>query len=433
MTKAVTLLSVRHLSPIVMLHEYYISSTISSRDRHLRAGMRANQGLGRVPPWQLASAKLLPHLGVLAPIVYGAVHNLFVGNLLPPAAIYALEFDDETNDFKLLKNNTADASHAWITFDHAKKNIYGASLNETRIASYSVLNATTLELTRNISATGACFNTTSPFVIAMPTPPYHVFSGSWPAPNACGMSLSTSETGALTGVLDAWSYINASGIHGLALSPPLNRNPNQNTTTPHQLLYSADLNGDLIWTHAIDLRTGSATEVSRFPMPGAAGAHPRHLAAHPNGARLYAVMEGDNSVAEYVLDDAGAGGGAVAAEVVRHSLLPIDADTERYWSAEVMLSASGRYLWATARAREEGDAGFVSVFLVGADGGIAKRMFRVPTTTTGGKANAGYVLMWRMEGARERADGLVEYETARAVARVDLKDGGCCANAIWYS
>lgn len=307
-----------------------------------------------------------------------------------------------------------------------------------------MLNATTIELTRNISATGACFNTTSAFITAMPNPPYEVFAGSWPSPNACGMSLSTSDTGALTHILDTWSYTNQSGIHGLALSPP----QNQNTANKSQLLYSADLNGDLLWTHAIDLRTGAATEVARFPMPGAAGAHPRHLAAHPNGARLYAVMEADNTVAEYLLD---ARTGAVTTEVVRHSLLPIDADTERYWSAEVMLSASGRYLWASVRAKEAEDTGFVAVFLVGDDGGIVKKMFRVPTTTKGGKANAvspafwgdeyaamtdygeGYVLMWRMEGRRERADGLVEYQTARAVARVDVKDGGCCANAIWYS
>jgi carboxy-cis,cis-muconate cyclase len=262
------------------------------------------------------------------------------------------------------------------------------------------------------------------------------------------MSLSTSATGTLTGVLDTWSYTNESGIHGLALSPLQNTtSPSRNTTTP-QLLYSADFNGDLLWTHAIDLRTGAATEVSRFPMPGAAGAHPRHLVAHPNGARLYAVMEADNTVAEYLLD---ARTGAVTTEVVRHSLLPIDADTERYWSAEVMLSASRRYLWASARAKEAEDTGFVAVFLMGDDGGIVKRMFRVPTTTKGGKANAvspafwgdeyaamtdfgeGYVLMWRMEERRERVDGLVEYETARAVARVDVKDGGCCANAIWYS
>ncbi|KAK4031421.1 hypothetical protein C8A01DRAFT_21345 [Parachaetomium inaequale] len=57
------------------------------------------------------------HLGAWAPLAHGAIHNLFVGNLLPPASIYGLEFNDETNDFKIIKNHTADASHAWITFD----------------------------------------------------------------------------------------------------------------------------------------------------------------------------------------------------------------------------------------------------------------------------------------------------------------------------
>ena len=285
----------------------------------------------------------------------------------------------------------------------------------------------------------------------MPTEPYHVFAASWPGPNACGMSLSTSNTGALTGILDTWSYVNTSGIHGLALSPPPTT-PQNNNTTARQLLYSADLNGDLLWTHTIDPVTGRATEASRWPMT-AAGMHPRHLAVHPNGARLYAVMEADNSVAEYVLD---ASTGAVLRERVRHMLIPIDADTAEYWSAEVMLSSSGggggpRYLWATARGKGNDTTGFVSVFLLGDDGGIVKRMFRVPTTTGGGMANAispafwgdeyaamtdypnGYVLMWKMEGRRERGDGLVEYTTARAVARVDVGDGGCCANAIWYS
>jgi carboxy-cis,cis-muconate cyclase len=265
------------------------------------------------------------------------------------------------------------------------------------------------------------------------------------------MSLSTSSTGALTGILDTWSYINTSGIHGLALSPPNTTPLQNNSNAPRQLLYSADLNGDLLWTHTINPATGRATEASRWPMT-AAGMHPRHLAVHPNGAHLYAVMEVDNSVAEYVLDPST---GAVLRERVRHMLIPTDTDTADYWSAEVMLSSDNagppRYLWATARGKYDNTTGFVSVFLLGDDGRIVKRMFRVPTTTKGGIANAvspafwgeeyaamtdypvGYVLMWKMEGRRERADGLVEYTTARDVARVDIGDGECCANAIWYS
>ncbi|KAH8893005.1 hypothetical protein GQ53DRAFT_608105, partial [Thozetella sp. PMI_491] len=42
---------------------------------------------------------------------------LFVGNLGPPAMIHALQFDDETYEFKLVNNITADSSHPWITFN----------------------------------------------------------------------------------------------------------------------------------------------------------------------------------------------------------------------------------------------------------------------------------------------------------------------------
>ncbi|KAL2196975.1 Lactonase, 7-bladed beta-propeller-domain-containing protein [Corynascus similis CBS 632.67] len=415
-----------------------------------------------------ASTVFSIHLGALAPVARTATHNLFVGNLLPPASIYSLEFDDETNDFKVLRNNTAHSSHAWIAFDHAKENIYGSSLNTSTLANYRVLNETTIELTRNITATGLCTNTTSAFVTAMSSEPYSVFSASWPGPNGCAMSLSTSRPGALDRVLDTWAYINTSGIHGLALSPAPQRSPPHHNRTGHrqQLIYSADLNGDLLWTHSIDPVTGHATEVARFAV--SPGTHPRHLAVHPNGERLYAVHEAANSVAEYALDEAT---GAVRAEVVSYPLIPPDADPETYWSAEVMLGppvsftgsgnsidnkegarvTGGRYLWATARAKDDDAVGYVSVFLVGADGGIVGRMLRVPTTTRGGIANAvipapwnheyaamtdypkGYVLLWKLDGRRERADGLVEYRNAKAVARADVGDGGCCANAIWYN
>ncbi len=122
-----------------------------------------------------------------------------------------------------------------------------------------------------------------------------------------------------------------------------------------------------------------------------------------------------------------------------------------FWSAEVMLSPSERYLWATARARRgASNVGYISAYLLDKDGRIVKQMFRIPTTTTGGIANAispapfsdeyaamtdtptGYVQMFKMEGRKETDDG-VEYATARPVARVDIPDGGCCANVIWYS
>jgi carboxy-cis,cis-muconate cyclase len=119
-------------------------------------------------------------------------------------------------------------------------------------------------------------------------------------------------------------------------------------------------------------------------------------------------------------------------------------DTKNYWSVEPMLSSTKQYLWATARAEAKTNlTGYISCFLLDADGAILQRLFMIPTTTVNGIANAvapapfsdewmaladnptGYVQIWRLG---DKGNGT----TAVPVARVDIKDGGCCANAIWY-
>lgn len=124
-----------------------------------------------------------------------------------------------------------------------------------------------------------------------------------------------------------------------------------------------------------------------------------------------------------------------------------------YWSAEVMLSRSERYLWATSRAQSNTTyPGYVSAFLLSGEGQIIKRMFMVPTTTVGGWANAispapwsdeyaamadhptVYVQMFKMEGRQETEHG-VEYTTATRRLFIyhqksrpeisDLRQNGC--------
>ncbi len=133
------------------------------------------------------------------------------------------------------------------------------------------------------------------------------------------------------------------------------------------------------------------------------------------------------------------------------SSIELAKDIANYWAAEVMLSSDARYLWATTRAQQNTTLyGYISGFLLDDDGTIIKRMFIVPTTTRSGIANAiapapwgpawaamadfgtGYVQMWRMTGRNETEDGIVEYTSAAAVARVNISDGGCCANVAWY-
>lgn len=120
-------------------------------------------------------------------------------------------------------------------------------------------------------------------------------------------------------------------------------------------------------------------------------------------------------------------------------------NSSRYWSAEVMLSHSYRLLWASARANRDTDhVGYISCFSLHDDGKIKELLFMEPTSTTGGIANQispapfsdewmalsdfprGYVEIWQV---RNPDKGGI---TARPVARVEIRDGGCCANSIWY-
>jgi carboxy-cis,cis-muconate cyclase len=110
-----------------------------------------------------------------------------------------------------------------------------------------------------------------------------------------------------------------------------------------------------------------------------------------------------------------------------------------------MLSSSEKYLWATARAEAKTNlTGYISCFELNDAGAIQKKLFTVPTTVLNGNAVAvapaffddqfialadtGYVQIWQMKNGT----GRYANSTATPIAKVDINDGGCCANALWY-
>ena len=182
------------------------------------------------------------------------------------------------------------------TRQHKRANLYGSSLSAQRIASYQVMSPTAIKLSADIPTGGVCKGKTASYVQPMDAEPYYVFAASWPSPNACGVSLSVYPNGTLKGLADSWSYDRSSGIHGLAMGME------QGQSDKRQLLYSADLNGDSIWTHAVDKTTGTVKKLGSLKM-AKSGIHPRHLAAHPNGTYLYVVMEAENTLHQIRLDE----------------------------------------------------------------------------------------------------------------------------------
>ncbi|RYP05148.1 hypothetical protein DL764_004002 [Monosporascus ibericus] len=418
------------------------------------------------------------YLSCFLAVTYARVHHLIVGNLVSPASLYVLEFDDESLDLRIVSNNSAHSPHAWITFGkQTKEFIYGASLNSPTIARYKLTtdsgNSSTLQLRLTGSAVN-CGGQTSAFVLAGQQPPFDVYSASWPGPQACGAAFPASarDDDLGGGPRYTWDYGASSGIHGLALGA--------NGTT----LYSADLKGNSVWTHrfvgaaAIDGGGGvggggGIEEVGRLFARDESG--PRHLVVHPAGRYLHVIMETANELVTYELDgdareprrEASVFSVIPEAHSPRPTVNPrtralLGLNSTSYWAAEVALSPSGRYLWASTRAHAASEVGYLSMFELDADGAVVPAgrpgsgagpwgkgpLFIVPTTTPGGIANSvspapwsdefvamtdfrtGYVQIWKM--TTKKMDGAMDKVGAAAVARVDIPDGGCCANVIWY-
>ncbi len=166
--------------------------------------------------------------------------------------------------------------------------VYGASLDAPQIATYNVINNTVIQPAGAVVAKGKCANRTAAYIIASKRFPHLVFTASWPGPNACGMSAYANPMGDLADMASSWSYGNKSGIHGLAFGWGIN-----------QIIYSADLSGDAIWTQGFGFY-GETYPVGKYSVPP--GSHPRHIATHPFGKFLYAVMEGTNQLVSYILD-----------------------------------------------------------------------------------------------------------------------------------
>jgi len=122
-----------------------------------------------------------------------------------------------------------------------------------------------------------------------------------------------------------------------------------------------------------------------------------------------------------------------------------------YSACSLALSSSGRYLWTIARgARGTKNNSQISCFLLGEDGAVVKRMFMTSTTTAGSGSNAVTPAFWDEEYAvvaespsghvevlklagMVKGDQGIEFTGVELVASLKVDDGGCCANAVWYS
>ncbi|ROV92094.1 hypothetical protein VSDG_07538 [Cytospora chrysosperma] len=377
------------------------------------------------------------------------LHHLMVGTWTPPGAIFTVQFDDEKLELKLVKRTAIpeDEPISWMTFDHAKKNIYGAAMKKW--SSFAVHSPTDISheashplVGSHPSAGSASANTRAIFLLAARTPPYHVYANPFYDHAGCGSVFSVSPSGALLRNTQNYPYQDGTGIHGMVFDPP--------TET---YLYSADLTANKLWVHRRRGKgEGSGSEgeeddgtlelVGSVDAPDP-GDHPRWVAMHPTGQYLYALMEAGNRLCEYVIDP------ATHMPVYTHHSYPLippgipsrDPVTGKglYRSDVCALTRSGDYLFATARANRFDLTGYIAAFRLRPCGSIERQVCLNPTPTSGGHSNAVSPCDWSDEwlAITDDQEGWIEMyrwkdEFLARVARCRIQEPGFGMNAIWY-
>ncbi|CAN9358995.1 unnamed protein product [Alternaria alternata] len=362
----------------------------------------------------------------VVPKVFGDKHYFFSG-FFTGNMIAGVEFDDSTNDLTLVNNIT-----------ERKRNVYVATTGQ--IQSYAIKSNRSLTSTSNITLSSSCQNAN--YIATTNASPYTVFGVAY-STGCAAQALAVDSTGALTAATANLTYNSTSGVHGLDISPDA------------AFVYSADDMGNAVWAHSYDRETKTAQTLQYLAAPE--GANPRHLAVHPNGAWVYAIYEEANSLAVYKRDNKT---GLLTDEKTTYSLLPAGfTNTSSYWADEVkfslptsnstntttssltnfITSAQPKYLITGTRSRSTNATGYVSAFALDAStGAITSQLFLLPTTASGGSANAvspalfgeeyfaitdsgaNFVEVWKIE--REGVG-------ASAVARLGFESGP--ANVVW--
>jgi len=357
-------------------------------------------------------------------------HHLMVGTWTPPGAIFTFEFDDESLSLELIKRTSIpeDEPISWMTFDHARKNIYGASMKKW--SSHAVKSITDIvhecshPMDGDPAAANADTKTRAIFVLAAKKPPYNIYGNPFYEHAGYGNVFSVDKNGALEENIQNYEYSPQSAIHGMVFDPS------------ETYLYSADMWANKIWTHRKDEKTGHLTLVGNVEAPDPKD-HPRWVEIHPSGKYLYVLMEAGNRLAVYVIDEQTH---CPVFTHITHPLIPPGIPNPKMYRSDVVfVSQSGKYLYATSRANSFELTGYIAAFKLGPIGNVERQICLNPTPTSGGHSNAVSPCHWSDEWLAltdDQVGGLEIYrwhnEFLARVARIDVEEPGFGMNAIWY-
>lgn len=140
--------------------------------------------------------------------------------------------------------------------------------------------------------------------------------------------------------------------------------PHQIITSPdNQQIFVADLGTDSVHIYDFDSASGTISPSTSALAQLAPGAGPRHIAFHPSGDSFFSVNELDNTVTVFHKEEDGA-----FSAVQSLSTLPEEfSDSEPTWTAEILISSNGQFLYATNRGHQS-----IAVYQIGDDRTLTK-------------------------------------------------------------
>ncbi|KAL5385780.1 hypothetical protein DPSP01_004561 [Paraphaeosphaeria sporulosa] len=380
------------------------------------------------------------------PTVLGDKHYFFSG-FFSGSLIAGVEFDDATNNMTLVNNITIQSSTGskWIAIDVWDRLEPIAWKILTVLGTQAKLiclgNRTVPELLHHSQPQPRIHAQHNPPSILPKRKLYRRRSHTpihrlrCPVQHRLRRTVSVDSTGTLQSILANITYNGTSGVHGLAISPGAD------------FVYSADDMGNAVWTHSFSDDNVTSTAQTLQYLPAPSGSDPRHLAVHPAGSWAYVVYEAANEVAVYARDEAT---GLLRDTNATYALLPEGfTNTSSYWADEVMFSvppsasssSSPKYLIASTRSRTSTSPGYVSAFALSSTGAITEQLFLLPTTASGGGANAVAPASFSEEyfAITDSAANFIEVwkidnggKTAAAVAQLGGFSGGP-ANVVWVN
>ena len=169
---------------------------------------------------------------------------------------------------------------------------------------------------------------------------------------------------------------------GRSVNPERQAGPHahQILTDPHnQFAYVADLGLDKILIYRFDAAKHTVTPATPPSAPLKAGAGPRHFVFDASGAHVYVLNELACTITAFNRD--GSNGSLAEFETIS-SLPPGDAPQSGYTTAEIAMSPSGRFLYASTRGHDS-----ISVYSVDPASG---RLSFVANTRLPGRTPRGF-------------------------------------------